>query len=157
MEAIGGDDASLAPNATETDRGWFFQWEEVLVGCKGLVVNKETGHVFALGSAFSVERDLRMYDRGMDAEQHDLVITAVNDLDKTLGLLSRIDPAVVEPSFEHGTVWRIPRSLTEAEMRTRLQTLPALFADVRLYFTFEAIEEARSTGCCQFELFPRRP
>ena len=54
--------------------------------------------------------NLRMYDRGMDAEKHDLVITAVADLDETVALLQRIAPTVVEPSYEHGTVWRIVRA-----------------------------------------------
>ena len=119
-------------------------------------MNKETGSVFALGSAFPLERDLRMYDRGMDAEKHDLVITAVDDLDETVALVLRIGPTVVEPSYENGTVWRIPRCLTEDEIKSRLAVLPALFPDVQLYFEFEAIEEARSSGCCVVELFPRR-
>jgi hypothetical protein len=78
-EAFALDDGiSLAAGATESDRGWYFSWNEVLVGSHGLVVNKETGSVFVLGSAFPVDRDLRMYDQGMDAEKQDLVITAVN-------------------------------------------------------------------------------
>ena len=96
-----------------------------------------------------------MYDQGMDAEKHDIVITLVADLDETVALLQQIAPTVVEPSYEHGTVWRIPRQLTEGEIRARIANLPALFPEVMLYFEFEAVEEARSSGCCVMELFPR--
>ena len=96
-----------------------------------------------------------MYDRGMDAERHDMVIIAIADLEQTLVLLQRIELTVVEPSYEHGTVWRIPRCLTEVEIRTRLARLPAVFPDVHLYGRFEAVEAARSSGCCVMELFPR--
>ena len=154
--SIRGDGLTLAPGSTESDRGWYFHWNEKIFGSHGVVVNKETGSVFVLGSALPLERDLRMYDRGMDAEKHDLVITAVADLDETVELLQRISPTVVEPSYEHGTVWRIPRCLTEDEIRTRVATLPAIFPDVQLYFEFEAIVEARSSGFCVMELLPRR-
>jgi hypothetical protein len=52
-----------------------------------------------------------MYDRGMDAEKQDMVITttARANLDETLAFLQRIAPTVVEPSCERGTAWRIPR------------------------------------------------
>jgi hypothetical protein len=118
-------------------------------------VNKETGKIFVFGSTFSLDRDLRMYDLGMDAEKHDLVITAIADLEETLVFLQRIRAEVVEPSYEAGRVWRIPRRLTEEEIRTRLASLPALFPVQKLYFVFEAVEAARSSGCCVVELFPR--
>ncbi len=96
-----------------------------------------------------------MCDRGMDAEKHDLVILAVCDLDETLALLQRFAPTVVELSYEHGTFWRFPRRLTQDELRARLASLPAIFPDIGLYFQFEAVEVARSTGCCVVEVLPR--
>ena len=56
----------------------------------GLVVNKETGRVFVVGSRFSsVERDLQRYDLRMDAEKHDLVILEIADFDATVAFLQR--------------------------------------------------------------------
>jgi hypothetical protein len=151
-----GQGRRVASGATELQQGWYFSWQnDSRIGSHGLAVNKKTGSIFVFGSAFAIERDLRMYDRGMDAEKHDMVITAITDLDETLELLRQIAPTVVEPSYEHGTVWRIPRLLNEGEIRARLARLPALFPDINLYFQFEAIEMARSSGCCAVELFPR--
>jgi hypothetical protein len=151
-----GHKRRLAPRAKELQRGWYFSWQEDgLIGSHGLAVNKETGRVFTFGSAFPIERDLRMYDRGMDAKEQDIVITAIADLEETVAILLEIEPKVTEPSYEAGTVWRIPRCLTEEEIRARLASLPAVFPDQKLYFRFEAVEAARSSGCCVVELFPR--
>jgi hypothetical protein len=158
-ESIRGKSVTLAPGATELDRGWYFglRHKEILVGgYHGLVVSKETGSIYLFGGARGLERSLRLYDRGLDAHRHDLVITAVHNLEGTVTFLQEIAPSVVEPSYDHGTVWRIARDLTEDEIRNRLSSLPALFPDVALYHTFEAVEEARSGGCCVLKLFPRR-
>jgi hypothetical protein len=148
---------------TELERGWYVAWgdesggspDKFIPGSHGLVVNKETGRIFVLGSAFPLERDLRMYDRGMDADRHDVVILWIANLDKTVAFLQRLEPIVVEMSYDHGTVWRIPRRRTEDELRGRLANLPAIFPDLGPYFCFEAVEEARSIGCCGMDLLPR--
>jgi hypothetical protein len=109
-EFAGGHGQTLVSRAAELQRGWYFNWQnDGRIGSHGPAVNMKTGNIFVFGSAFPVERDLRMYDRGMDAEKHDMVITAIAGLDETLAFLQRIAPTVVEPSCEHGTVWRIPR------------------------------------------------
>jgi hypothetical protein len=157
------ESASLAPSVIELERGWYFalEYEELpddelhLGALGGVVVNKETGRIFELGTRFPLERDLRLYDRGMDARRHDLVVVEVADLGETVAILQRIAPQVVELSYEAETVWRIPRELTEGEIRDRLAQLPAIFPEVGLYFTFEAVEEARSSGCCEMKLLPR--
>ncbi len=147
---------TLASAVTQLERGWYFAWRnDGRVGSHGLAVSKATGHILEFGSAFPVERDLRMYDLGMDADKHDLVILQVADAEETLRMLRRLAPTVVELSYESGTVWRVPRRLTEDELRSRLTSLPAIFPDVGLYFEFEAIEAARSSGWCVIELLPR--
>jgi hypothetical protein len=66
-EFAGGHGRTLASRATELRRGWCFNWQnDGRIGSHGLAVNKKTGNIFVFGSAFPVERDLRVYDRGMD-------------------------------------------------------------------------------------------
>jgi hypothetical protein len=142
----------------ELEHGWYFAWtydEPVLGGSHGIAVNKETGRTLEFGSRFPVERDLRLYDRGMDAERHDLVVVEVADLDESVAVLQRLGPSIVELSYEAGTVWRIPRGLTEDEIRISLAQLPAIFPDLQLYSVFEVVEGARSSGCCEIKLIPR--
>ena len=56
----------------ELREGWFFPYRarnaEPIVGSQGVVVNKQTGRLLHLGSAFPVERDLEMYERGYHSE-----------------------------------------------------------------------------------------
>ena len=95
----------------ELREGWFFPYRarnaEPIVGSQGVVVNKRTGRLLHLGSAFPVERDLEMYERGYHSEVYDLVIREVADLGKTLDLLEKLRLTVVEPEFESGQVWRV--------------------------------------------------
>src|SRR5262245_16177945 len=106
-------------NVRELDAGWFFPYQGVdgpWFGGNGVIVNKETGKRFELGSRYPIERDLKFYDLGYQFESYDLVVTRVSDLSGTLDTL-RSFIAVVEPEYQHGTVWRIGRPITGEELR----------------------------------------
>jgi hypothetical protein len=95
----------------ELDGGWFFPYRTTsgrMAGSQGVVVNKTTGKLFPLGSAFPVERDLILYDKGYQSDQYDLVVRAIADMERTLDVLEYLGIAIVEPKDEHGAVWRIP-------------------------------------------------
>ena len=111
--------------------------------------------MFALGSAVSVDRGLRFYDKGYQAELYDLVVLAVNDIDQAVKHLSDLGPTISTPEYESGTVWRIPRNLTTDEIRDCLASLPHVFPDIKLYFRLEVLEEAEEDGSFQFKAIPR--
>jgi hypothetical protein len=139
----------------ELPSGWFFPYrseERLFGGSQGVIVNKKTGNLFRLGSAFPVERDLELYERGYQFAAYDLVVTEIADLDVTIKTLEELDVSVVEPAYDHGTVWRIPRRLSAGELRRRLDRLPAVFGELRLYARAEALEGARVSGAFRFEL-----
>jgi len=142
--------------ARELRTGWFFPYRSTtgspVLGTNGLVVNKTTGSIFYLGSAFPVERDLTLYDKGYQFAVYDLVITMIADMEPTLDTLEKLELSIVEPTYEHGVVWRIPRPLTRAEIRARLSRLPHVFGAVNLYFRADVLEEARAGGSFGFEL-----
>lgn len=140
-------------DAQELTHGWFFPFVSTTVaGCNGVIVNKQTGALFHLGSAFPLERDLELYDRGYQFEAYELVILEVRDRGKTLDALQSSRFRLVEPVLEHGTTWRIPRDMTRDELSTSLEVLPRTFADVSLYFKLELLEEARAANWFVFEL-----
>lgn len=99
-----------------------------------------------------MERDLELYERGYQFGAYDLVITEIADLDATLSTLVDLRISVVEPRYEHGTVWRIPRPVTREELRTRLAKLPAVFGKLHLYFVAQALERARASNAFRFAL-----
>ncbi len=136
-ELARGVGRTLASAVTELERGWYFAWQKGRQRrLSGARCEQGDRKHLRVRVGIPVERDLRMCDRGMDAEKHDLVILAVCDLDETLAR-------------------RFPRRLTQDELRARLASLPAIFPDIGLYFQFEAVEVARSTGCCVVEVLPR--
>ena len=126
------------------------------VGCNGVIVNKITGKALRLGSAFPIARDAAMYDRGYRFDRYDLVVTEVRHPAHTVETLRKIAMTVVEPTYEQGTVWRIPRPMTNEELRARLARVPCVFGNVRLYAACEALEAAREAGAFVFELLEYR-
>jgi|SRR5438445_7193082 len=142
--------------ARELRTGWFFPYRSTVgssvLGTRGLVVNKGTGSIFYLGSAFPVERDLALYDKGYQFAVYDLVITMIADVERTLDTLEKLELSIVEPKYEYGVVWRIPRLLRRDELRARLKSLPHVFGAVHLYFRADVLEEARGGSAFRFEL-----
>jgi hypothetical protein len=140
--------------ARELREGWFFPASGDGVGSSGVVVNRSSGRVFVLGSAFSVERDLRAYDEGFQFETCDLVVTAISNMNAAVEILGKIGPTIVEPEFAHGKVWRVPRQLGPDEIRARLGRLPCIFERTRLYFVIEHLQRARAESSFEFVLSP---
>ena len=149
--------AASMQRAREIEHGWYFGLDTEAIGCNGLIVNKKRGTVLQLGSAFPIERDLTLYDNGYHFQRYDLVITSVVRLDGALCTLVNLQMQVIEPTYEHGSVWRVPRPMSRDEIRGRLATTPSVFGDVSLYFVAEHLEHARAQGDFTFELFEYRP
>jgi hypothetical protein len=145
-------------SVTETKEGWFFPYEPgaAQIGSHGVVVHKKTGRTFVLGSAFSIERDLKAYDEGFQFKRYDLVVLEIHDRPKTLAVLYQVGPSVVTPEYRDGVVWRVPRRLSKYEIDQHLAKLPAVVPDVQLYFAIEALQEARAHGYFRFEALEYR-
>lgn len=143
----------------ELENGWLFPYSgdtgvalfDVPVGSNGVIVNKSTGAVYKLGSAYEVDRDARFYDLGYRNHIYDLVVLSVADRSATIDLLRKLAVSEVEIKYEHGTVWRIPRALSQKELVDRIQVLPCVFPEMQLYFSYELLEEARAKGTLEFE------
>ena len=149
------DDVTLG-DARELEHGWFFPWRTARIGCHGVIVNKRSEKVLQLGSAFPVERDLALYDRGWQFERYDLVVLAIHDLSATRRAIGKLPLSTVEPKYEHGRVWRIPKTMTDLERWKRLDKLPCIFPAVSLWFHLELLEEARRERWFEFEALEYR-
>lgn len=133
------------------EEGWFFPYITKLVGSKGVVVNKQTGKPHTLGSAHPLDRDLRFYDLGYQFERYDLVVLAIHDLKATRECIGMLPLIVVEPTYEGGQVWRIPRMLTDLERSKALDSLPCVFPSQSLWAAYEVLERAREARWFEFE------
>jgi hypothetical protein len=139
--------------------GWFFalQTPKSSIGASaGLVVNKNTGKTLEVGLGGRLAHDLELYDKGYQFEMYDLVVLEVCDLEHTLDILADLGICVIEPEFEHGVVWRVPRALTRGQLGRRLRRIPCIFERVNLRHRAERLEEARQTGYFRFEALENR-
>ena len=136
--------------------GWFFTYVAVHSGVKvgfgGVIVNKHTGKLKAIDSAYPARRQLELYDLGYQFERYDLVIVAIRDFDATSKALGELSLQLVETTYENGEVWRIPRLMTSAEIARPLMQLPCIFPSqsLRLH-ALEVLESARATRWFEFE------
>lgn len=151
------------------EKGWFFPWRmtkpveytaegvpwNVPVGSNGIIVNNETGSTFALGSAYSVERDKKFYDLGYQSKSYDLVILSISDPSETLNTLESLQLRRIDVSYEAGTVWRIPKVIQSRELEECLDELPCIFTDQVLYFRLERLHEAGELGHFEFRALGR--
>jgi hypothetical protein len=147
-------------NAREIESGWYFPWRfpddgVTRLGSNGLIVNKRTRKVVVLGSAYSLERDLNAHDAGYPLKGADFIVTAVADEDRAVALLGELGITKVAPEEEGGVIWRIPKSVSRAEIREKLGSLPADFGFLSVYFCVEGLEQAKREGCFSFEFRDR--
>ena len=125
------------------------------VGCNGVIVNKTTGNALRLGSAFPIARDAAMYDCGYRFDRYDLVVTEVGS--RSHGRDASQDRYYgCGADVRAGDGRRIPRPMTNDELRARLARVPCVFGNVRLYAACEALEAAREAGAFVFELLEYR-
>jgi hypothetical protein len=158
---INDDLVILEDNIIEKDFGWFFTFAskktgEFLFGSNGFIVDREDGRIYELGSAFSVERDLQMYELGYKFKSYNLTIISVSNFPKTIYLLHKLRMKYVTPEFEHGTVWKIPKEYSYKELTKCLLNLPITFENQAFYFELETLEKLKQSKCCKFELEGKR-
>jgi hypothetical protein len=149
-----------AASCVELEGGWFFPsapgsgWRMPGQG-PGLTVDKVDGAVFQFGSRMPLSDSLDFYNRGYRTAIVDLVILAVQDVERSLDLILDFRPSTVDVSYEAGTVWRIGRDLTRSEIGSRLNDLPCVFEGVSAYSGFPALRTAEDDGAFSFRAVPR--
>jgi hypothetical protein len=148
--AFDSDDVVLG-DARELNEGWFFPCIAKRSRLfTGVVVNKETGRPLLVKLHSPMERDPALYDRGYQFEEYDLVILAIANWDETVRTIEAMHFVTLDTYYKYDRVWRVGRQLTEAEVRERLSTLPAIFAG-RIEHRLEHLERAREAGWFEFK------
>jgi hypothetical protein len=119
-----------------------------------MLVEKATGRLIHLSGAFSDEQHLAMYQGGcFRFVNPDIVITAVDDIDKAVGLLAALDLCWVVPEVVCGDTFRIPQDYTVEQLRAHLRSLPCRFhMGARLYWRWSAFQKLEHSGCIRFIL-----
>jgi hypothetical protein len=163
LNIMGTEWAIREDRILEKSYGWYFSFvdkaylgsDDLLgrpIGSNGLIVNKENGRVFVLGSAFPLERDLAAYEAGFRYDKYDLTITSATNIEKTAYMLNELNMVYVRPELAHRTLWKIPQSYAVQQIKELLRDLPYTFYDQNFYFHLEMFGQIDATGCCQYEL-----
>src|SRR5215204_5740641 len=95
-------DCDILPNSIiEKSYGWYFNFQskkfiesgnilDMLIGSGGFIVEKDSGKVVQFGSAYSLEKNFEIYEKGFLRKNLDLVITKVFDSSECVRLLNRL-------------------------------------------------------------------
>lgn len=157
LEKIGSDFILNENEIIEKPYGWYFSCrsksnDEIVFGSNGFIVDREDGHVFQFGSAYSLERDIAAYEAGFRFDLYDLIILSVSNTQKTVQLLLDLDMHYVLDEEENGTVWKIPKKYEREQIQSALQSLPCTFPNQKFYFMFEKFLEIDKENCCTYQL-----
>lgn len=109
------------------------------VGSCGVIVDRNTGAVHDLGSAFGLEYWLEAYDRGLH-KPIDVVVVAIGDRQRAASALCRLQMSYVIPEVAHGETWIIPRHFNQRDFIRAFDSLPARFEAQRLIFRMHDID-----------------
>jgi hypothetical protein len=142
--------------ARELNDGWFFPC--VTKGTQlftGVIVNKKTGRPLRVMRHSSMDNDLTLYDRGYQFDNYDLVVLTVENLAQTVRVLHALHMFTMDTYYKNDRVYRVGRSLTEAEVRARLSQLPCVFSG-RFDFRIDKLDHAREAGWFSFKVFEYR-
>jgi hypothetical protein len=163
-----GPDCVLSENETiEKPYGWYFcfqskaylqsgQFQDMLVGSGGFIVEREDGYIFEFGSAYPPEYNLAAYEAGFRYETYDLTILSVTDRKQTVWLLFQLNMSYVVVETEYGIDWKVPKQYTEAQIKAALATTPCTFSGHNFFHKVNVIAEIDRSKCCEYQLLGHR-
>ncbi|EMB16089.1 YrhB domain-containing protein [Rhodopirellula europaea] len=109
------------------------------VGSCGVLVERDTGEVHDLGSAFDLEYWLEAYDRGLHLPM-DVIVLSIGDRQRAASALGRLQMSYVIPEVAHGETWTIPKHYNQKDFIRAFDSLPARFEAQRLIFRMHEID-----------------
>ena len=152
QDKLSGSDLALDEQVViEKPFGWFFGVSENY-GCSGLIVDKDNGHVFQLGSGFTFEEYFDAYEAGFKYDVYDLTILSVQDISQTTKLLFKLFMKYVIPENKNGTTWKIPQLCSIEQIQSALKSLPTTFSNQKFHSQFETFQEIDKANCCKYKL-----
>lgn len=108
------------------------------VGSCGVIVDRITGEVHDLGSAFGLEYWLEAYDRGLH-QPMDVVVVSIRNRQRAVSALGRLQMSYVIPEVAHGETWTILRHYNQEDFIHAFESLPARFKAQNLIFRMHDI------------------
>jgi hypothetical protein len=164
----GGDLAVDPDQIVERPYGWVIfpnskeyietgDFESQLIGSGGVLVLRGNGKAIQFGSAFSVEKNLEIYESGyLDHDNWDIVITRIVDERDGVEQILALGPTYVISEEEAGIVWRIPKTYSRRRMKELVRNPPVRFNIGPIYFNFDVIEGLKKCHYFDYRIEPNR-
>lgn len=162
LDKIGSDCAIIAEYIIEKPYGWYFNFQsrkyietgdfrEMLVGSGGFIVEKETGNVVKFGSAYPLEKNFEIYEKGLIGKT-EFIIKEVRGINLAVRLLLKLRMSYIEPEFAYGVEWKIPKEFNEKQIKAALSNLPYTYRNQKFYFRSDVFEQIDNSNCLVYEL-----
>ncbi|SMP75024.1 Immunity protein 35 [Neorhodopirellula lusitana] len=134
----------------ETDFGFYFHvaseaylrtgdMMDMPVDSCGVLVDRKTGHVHGLGSAFDLQYWLDAYDRGLHLPT-DVIVLTVSDRQRAAFALERLQMSYVIPEVAYGETWTVPRHYNTKDFVRSFDSLPSRFERQNLIFRMHELD-----------------
>ena len=162
LEKIPRDCELLENSIVEKYYGWYFcfqskkyietgNFSEMLIGSGGFIVEKENGKIVEFGSAYILETNFEIYEKGLIGH-NDLIILEVKDINQAVRLLNRLQMLNVEPELAHGVEWKIPKKYNEKQFKQAISKLPCIFENQNFYSSYDVFQKIDDSKCFDYEL-----
>ncbi len=163
LDKIGKNCALLSKQIIEKPYGWYFNFQskkhletgnfsEMLIGSGGFIVERENGQVVEFGSAYSIEKNFEIYEKGFLGSNYDLIILQVKDINQAVRILHKLRMTVVKPEAAYNVEWKNPQTYNEKQLKIALSDLPFTFENQNFYYKFEFFKQIDDCACLEYEL-----
>ena len=159
---ISADCALIKDAILEKPYGWYFPFQskefletgdikKMLVGSGGFIVEKDSGSVVEFGSAYSTEKNFKIYERGL-CGRSDLIILKVKELNETIRLLNSLSMTYIATEISNGIEWKLPKTYKQKQIKEAISKLPCIFKNQNFYFRYDVFEKIDNSKCFEYEL-----
>ena len=125
----------------------------IFIGCTGFVVDKKDGYINSLGSVHVPLADsLWAHNIGIKHDAHNLTVTKVNNLDKTINILMELGnkSPVCPRSNKHDNEGNLIEFWKRDDLRAYLMKLPVTFYNQQLWLTIPLLHHASKRKYFEF-------
>ena len=145
----------IFPNSKEYTESGDIRYQ--LIGSGGVLVLKESGKAIQFGSAYSVEKNLEIYESGyLDHDNWDIVVTSVVDERESVDRILALGATYIVPEEESGIVWKVPKTYSPERLQELLRNPPVRLNIGQIYFNFDVVEGLKKQHHFDYRIEPNQ-
>ncbi|MGH1336854.1 MAG: hypothetical protein ACRBFS_12080 [Aureispira sp.] len=119
---------------------------------KGIIVNKESGNFFELGSGYATEDWIWGYELGFTDEHIDFTITKIKDQELAIKHLDQLGPQYLQYKVEEEYDVNDIKYYSTEEIRAKISNLPCTFKSQNFTIKLWVLQEIMETNSFEYYL-----